>query len=134
MISADLSQEDLDNQKMTVEFFIEDEKGAIADGCPSDGKKVRNITSEIGTLTGYGNIGSVNVSGGKFYLSQNSAYELKIPNIEKYLRSQTGNNGYKDSCKVYAKVTSTVSLYGKTYASTSWASINLKQRQLFEMD
>lgn len=134
MISADLSQEDLDNQKMTVEFFIEDEKGAIADGCPSDGKKVRNITSEIGTLTGYGNIGSVNVSGGKFYLSQNSAYELKIPNIEKYLRSQTGNNGYKDSCKVYAKVTSTVSLYGKTYASTSWASIDLKQRQLFEMD
>lgn len=134
MISADLSQEDLDNQKMTVEFFIEDEKGAIADGCLSDGKKVRNITSEIGTLTGYGNIGSVNVSGGKFYLSQNSAYELKIPNIEKYLRSQTGNNGYKDSCKVYAKVTSTVSLYGKTYASTSWASINLKQRQLFEMD
>lgn len=134
MISADLSQEDLDNQKMTVEFFIEDEKGAIADGCPSDGKKVRNVTSEIGTLTGYGNIGSVNVSGGKFYLSQNSAYELKIPNIEKYLRSQTGNNGYKDSCKVYAKVTSTVSLYGKTYASTSWASINLKQRQLFEMD
>lgn len=134
MISADLSQEDLDNQKMTVEFFIEDEKGAIADGCPSDGKKVRNITSEIGTLTGYGNIGSVNVSGGKFYLSQNSAYELKIPNIEKYLRSQTGNNGYKDSCKVYAKVTSTVSLYGKTYASTSWASIDLKQCQLFEMD
>ena len=134
MISADLSQEDLDNQKMTVEFFIEDEKGAIADGCPSDGKKVRNITSEIGALTGYGNIGSVNVSGGKFYLSQNSAYELKIPNIEKYLRSQTGNNGYKDSCKVYAKVTSTVSLYGKTYASTSWASIDLKQRQLFEMD
>lgn len=134
MISADLSQEDLDNQKMTVEFFIEDEKGAIADGCPSDGKKVRNITSEIGTLTGYGNIGSVNVSGGKFYLSRNSAYELKIPNIEKYLRSQTGNNGYKDSCKVYAKVTSTVSLYGKTYASTSWASIDLKQRQLFEMD
>ena len=32
MVSADLSQEELDKQEMTVQFYIEDENGSVEDG------------------------------------------------------------------------------------------------------
>lgn len=134
MVSADLSQEELDKQEMTVQFYIEDENGSAVDGCPTT-KKVSDITAQIGTLNGYGNIGAIEIgSDGKFHLSQNSAYALKVSDIEQYLRNQNGSNGYKESCKLYAKVSSTVYLYGQEHTSTVWSSIDLKQRQLFELD
>ena len=134
MVSADLSQEELDKQEMTVQFYIEDENGSVEDGCPTT-KNVSDITAQIGSLSGYGNIGTIESgSDGKFHLSQNSAYALKVSDIEQYLRNQNGSNGYKESCKLYAKVSSTVYLYGHEHTSTVWSSIDLKQRQLFELD
>ena len=134
MVSADLSQEELDKQEMTVQFYIEDENGSVEDGCPTT-KSVSDITAQIGSLSGYGNIGTIESgSDGKFHLSQNSAYALKVSDIEQYLRNQNGSNGYKESCKLYAKVSSTVYLYGQEHTSTVWSSIDLKQRQLFELD
>ena len=134
MVSADLSQEELDKQEMTVQFYIEDENGSVEDGCPTT-KKVSDITAKIGSLSGYGNIGTIESgSDGKFHLFQNSAYALKVSDIEQYLRNQNGSNGYKESCKLYAKVSSTVYLYGQEHTSTVWSSIDLKQRQLFELD
>ena len=134
MVSADLSQEELDKQEMTVQFYIEDENGSVKDGCPTT-KNVSDITAQIGSLSGYGNIGTIESgSDGKFHLSQNSAYALKVSDIEQYLRNQNGSNGYKESCKLYAKVSSTVYLYGQGHTSTVWSSIDLKQRQLFELD
>ena len=134
MVSADLSQEELDKQEMTVQFYIEDENGSVEDGCPTT-KSVSDITAKIGSLSGYGNIGTIESgSDGKFHLFQNSAYALKVSDIEQYLRNQNGNNGYKESCKLYAKVSSTVYLYGQEHTSTVWSSIDLKQRQLFELD
>ena len=134
MVSADLSQEELDKQEMTVQFYIEDENGSVEDGCPTT-KKVSDITAQIGSLSGYGNIGTIESgSDGKFHLFQNSAYALKVSDIEQYLRNQNGSNGYKESCKLYAKVSSTVYLYGQEHTSTVWSSIDLKQRQLFELD
>ena len=59
---------------------------------------------------------------------------LKVSDIEQYLRNQNGSNGYKESCKLYAKVSSTVYLYGQEHTSTVWSSIDLKQRELFELD
>ena len=47
---------------------------------------------------------------------------------------ENGTKTYKNNCKVYAKVSSTVYLYGKANTRTVWASINLKQRQLFDLD
>lgn len=134
MVSADLSQEELDKQEMTVQFYIEDENGSVEDGCPTT-KSVSDITAKIGSLSGYGNIGTIESgSDGKFHLFQNSAYALKVSDIEQYLRNQNGSNGYKESCKLYAKVSSTVYLYGQEHTSTVWSSIDLKQRQLFELD
>ena len=133
MVSTDLSQENLGKKDMTVQFYIDDANGSTVEDCPATGK-VTDITASIGTLTGYGNIGDIQVSDGKFHLTQNTAYGLRISDIENYLHSQSENNGYKESCRIYVKVTSTVSLYGKEYEGSSWASIELKQRQLFEMD
>ncbi len=134
MVSADLSQEDLDKQEMTVQFYIDDTNGKKVEGCPSTGT-VSDITQNVGSLTGYGNIGTITLgSDRKFHLSQNSAYSLTVHDIEQYLRSRSGTNGYKETCKLYVKVTSTIYLYGQERTSTKWASIDLKQRQLFEMD
>ena len=45
-----------------------------------------------------------------------------------------GTYTYKNKCKLYAKVSSTVYLYSSTYTRTVWNSVDLKQRQLFDLD
>ena len=45
-----------------------------------------------------------------------------------------GTYTYKNNCKVYAKVSSTVYLYSKPNTRTVWNSVDLKQRQLFDLD
>ena len=45
-----------------------------------------------------------------------------------------GTYTYKNNCKVYAKVSSTVYLYSKQNTRTVWNSVDLKQRQLFDLD
>ena len=45
-----------------------------------------------------------------------------------------GTYTYKNNCKVYAKVSSTVHLYSKPNTRTVWTSVDLKQRQLFDLD
>ena len=73
---------------------------------------------------------------GKFHNVQNNAYSLTVPGIETYLRKteEDGTQDYRKSCKVWAQVSSTVYLYGEPKTSTVWASIDLKQRQLFDLD
>lgn len=134
MVSADLSQDDLDNQEMTLEFFIDSDEGKVENGAPTS-SKILNITDAINSITDYD--GSVTQIGSdhKFHLSQNNAYALTLSNPEKYLRIQnSGEKSYRTDCKLYAKVTSTVYLYGEPKTSISWASIDLKQRQLFELN
>ena len=76
----------------------------------------------------------------KFHLEQNNAFKVTLSDPEQYLRTTTGSatsgkkNSYRTDCKLYVKVTSTVYLYGEPKTSTSWASIDLKQRQLFELN
>ena len=45
-----------------------------------------------------------------------------------------GTYTYKNNCKVYAKESSTVYLYSKPNTRTVWTSVDLKQRQLFDLD
>ena len=45
-----------------------------------------------------------------------------------------GTYTYKNNCKVYAKVSSTGYLYSKPNTRTVWNSVDLKQRQLFDLD
>ena len=130
MVSADLSQEDLDKQEMTIEFFIQNENGAVQSDSGSNDKLV-NITSQISQLNGYN--GEVVKPGadGKFHTTNNDAFGFTLNDVEQYLRAA---NGYKENCKLYVRISSTVYLYGVQNTSTVWSSIDLKQRQLFELD
>lgn len=139
MVSADLNQADLDNQEMTLEFFIDSDKGAVQEGTPTT-SKLQNITEAVDSLTDYDGAVTKVGSDHKFHLAQNNAFKLKLSDPEQYLRTTTGSatsgkkNSYRTDCKLYVKVTSTVYLYGEPKTSTSWASIDLKQRQLFELN
>ena len=65
-----------------------------------------------------------------FHTKDSSVYSLKLNNIEQYLKKKNadGTYTYKNNCKVYAKVSSTVYLYSKPNTRTVWTSVDLKQR------
>lgn len=137
MVSADLSQSDLDKQEMTIKFYIENENGTEQTDGPK-GVKLKDITNEINTIWEYGGSkDGIKVSNDNMFHTKNSSvYSLKLSGIEEYLKKteENGTKTYKNNCKVYAKVSSTVYLYGKANTRTVWTSINLKQRQLFDLD
>ena len=138
MVSADLNQSDLDKQEMTIQFYIEDESGTIQENSGIN-KKLTDITQQIGNIKEYGgrkegiDVGT----DGMFHTKNSSVYSLKLNNIEQYLKKQNADGtytSYKNNCKVYAKVSSTVYLYNKPNTRTVWTSVDLKQRQLFDLD
>lgn len=137
MVSADLSQSDLDKQEMTIKFYIENENGTEQTDGP-EGVKLKDITDKINTIWEYGGSkDGIKVSNDKMFHTKNtSVYSLKLSGVEAYLKKteENGTKTYKNNCKVYAKVSSTVYLYGKANTRTVWTSINLKQRQLFDLD
>ena len=137
MVSADLNKSDLDKQEMTIQFYIEDESGTIQENSGIN-KNLTDITRQIGNIKEYGGSKEgINVgTDGMFHTKDSSVYSLKLNNIEQYLKKQNadGTYSYKNNCKVYAKVSSTVYLYNKPNTRTVWTSVNLKQRQLFDLD
>ena len=134
MVSASLSNADNSGKEMTAEIYIEDDaNGQVMTQTGNMANvKVRNITQEIGQLIPYKADAISLGTDGKFHLVNNNAYEFTLKNVEQYLKS--GTNGYKADCKIYVKVTSKVKLYGDTKEKSSYAVIDLKQRQLFDLD
>lgn len=142
MVSSGLSMEDQKQKRMSVEIFIEDpENGSTLlpeknETLPPDleNKKLTSLNKEIKELTPYGNEAEKILlsEDGKFYLKNNNAFQFTIYEIERYLRNP--DVSYRPSCKIFVKVKSTVVLYGKEVSNYSWASLDLKQRQLFDLD
>lgn len=133
MVSASLSNKDNSGKSMNADIYIESDDGEVLfnDG-PMKNKKVKKINSEIGQLTAYkANPVSCDESG-SFPLENNNAYGFSIKNIERYLK--TTSYSYKTNLKVYVQITSKVNLYGSEKTKMSYAEIDLKQRQLFELD
>ena len=52
--------------------------------------------------------------------------------MESYLKET--NTTYKKECRIFAKVDSTVTLYGVKANKETWTSVSLKPRQLFDLD
>ena len=127
-----------DDDSWGYELYIEDDQGEVLDNCPEEMKNVKVVSlngeNNVKELIPYGKEQEpITLSpDGKFHLSENNAYGFNIPEIEKYLRKADGS--YKENTKVFIKVTSTIFLYGKEESNESWASVNLKQRQLFDLD
>lgn len=150
MVSASLNQEDLKKQEMTIQFYIEDESGGIEQEIGNQKVRLTDITRDINEIQKYSKTDDktdnktddiVYVSSdGIFHTTYSSVYALNLSRIksedgsglEHYLKKS--DNTYRNNCKVYAKVSSTVYLYGKANTRTVWTSINLKQRQLFDLD
>lgn len=150
MVSASLNQEDLKKQEMTIQFYIEDENGGTEQEIGGQKVILTDITRDINEIQKYSKTDDktdsktddvVHVSSdGIFHTTYSSVYALNLSRIkskdgsglEYYLKKP--DNTYRNNCKVYAKVSSTVYLYGKANTRTVWTSINLKQRQLFDLD
>lgn len=150
MVSASLNQEDLKKQEMTIQFYIEDENGGTEQEIGAQKVILTDITRDINEIQKYSKTDDktdsktddvVHVSSdGIFHTTYSSVYALNLSRIkskdgsglEYYLKKP--DNTYRNNCKVYAKVSSTVYLYGKANTRTVWTSINLKQRQLFDLD
>lgn len=133
MVSASLGDADSSGRSMTADIYIESDDGEVifTDG-PMKNKKVKKINSELGQLTAY-KANSVNLDeNGSFPLDNNNAYGFSIEKIERYLK--TASYSYKKDLKIYVQITSKVTLYGSEKTKTSYASIDLKQRQLFDLD
>lgn len=150
MVSASLNQEDLKKQEMTIQFYIEDESGGTEQEIGNQKVRLTDITRDINEIQKYSKTDDktdnktddvVQVSSdGIFHTTYSSVYALNLSHItskdgsglEYYLKKS--DNTYRNNCKVYAKVSSTVYLYGQANTRTVWTSINLKQRQLFDLD
>lgn len=134
MVSADLNQADFDKQEITMQFYIEDDNGEVQSGSGTN-KPLRDITRDIKNIKEYGGSDKgIDVSDdGMFHTKKSNAFGFYVQNIENYLHNSL-NNDYKSSCKIYAKISSTVYLYNVPKKQTVWTSIELKQRQLFDLD
>ena len=128
MVSASLSEEDQKKEDMIVNFYIGESE--------NNKSPVNSNINEAGGMTPYGDGKSnIHCSNDGFHLGRtsNNAYKIKLTNMENFLKSSSGN-GYTQNCKLFVEVTSKVTLYGEVKTNTSIASINLKQRQLFDLD
>lgn len=148
MVSASLDLDSQSNQNMEVEFFIgipSTEIVSAEEQLPEflQGMNLISVTDKIEKLSQYGSDIPVterkirkNGDIGGFLLNKNNAYGFKLPNIEGYIRASENSDlgQYRSVTKLYVKVTSTVTLYGKENNKTSWAVLDLKQRQLFNLD
>lgn len=150
MVSASLNQDDLKKQEMTIQFYIEDESGGTEQEIGNQKVRLTDITGDINEIQKYSKTDDKTYnktsdivyvsSDGIFHTTYSSVYALNLSRIksedgsglEHYLKKS--DNTYRNNCKVYAKVSSTVYLYGKANTRTVWTSINLKQRQLFDLD
>ena len=68
----------------------------------------------------------------QFKLQGNDTFQFSLNGMENYLKET--NTTYKKECRIFAKVDSTVILYGVKANKETWTSVSLKPRQLFDLD
>lgn len=134
MVASSVNYNDDQSGKLTMELYIEDPNGEEME---ISGEKVRvkKLSSQdaVNTLTEYSDGAKIRVNDkGVFALKGNDTFEFEISDIEKYVKNSDGS--YRENCRIFAKITSSVTLYGKSNEKVSWASLGLKQRQLFDMN
>lgn len=146
MVAVNLSNKSNKDNKdnsdsLTMELYIEDEHGDIT--IPVDGKPVKiskiSDPNKVGTLKKYSDGQTIKVQndekeGWRFILPGNDTFQFTFDNMEDYLKDEKLKDVYKKQCRIFAKIKSTVTLYGKDYDKETWTSISLKPRQLFDLD
>ena len=119
---------------LTMELYIENSDGEEMK-INNETVKVKKISvsGKTDTLKKYSDGQTVKLSeNGKFKLPGNDTFQFGLKDMESYLKNSNGT--YKKDCRIFAKIESSVTLYGKKWDKTTWASISLKPRQLFDLD
>lgn len=135
MVAANLNNKSNNSGSLTMELYIDDPDSKDTIKINGTDKKVRKISVEGKTddLKKYSDGKTIHVDEkGVFKLPGNDTFQFSLKDMESYLKNADGT--YRKECNIYAKVESTVTLYGTTANKETWTSISLKPRQLFDLD
>ena len=137
MVASDLNYKDNNSSSLTMELYIQDDANGNEMTINGEKVKVTKISTpdKVNTLKKYSDGEDISVSADnkEFKLSGNDTFQFSLKNMESYLKdSESGS--YKKQCRIFAKIKSTVTLYGKDNDKETWTSISLKPRQLFDLD
>lgn len=134
MVASNLNSNSNNSGSLTMELYIEDPDGEEMN-INNETIKVKKISvsGKTDTLKKYSDGQIVKLGeDGKFKLPGNDTFQFSLKDMENYLKKSDGT--YKKECRIFAKVESSVVLYGIKADKTTWASISLKPRQLFDLD
>lgn len=133
MVASSLNYNDNNSGSLSMELYIEDSNGTEM---TINGTKVKvsklSTSDKVSSLKKYSDGGTITVSDGKFKLPGNDTFQFALNNMESYLKKSDGS--YKKNCRIFARIESTVTLYGTTANKETWTSIGLRPRQLFDLD
>lgn len=133
MVASSLNYNDNNSGSLSMELYIEDPNGTEM---TINGTKVKvsklSTSDKVSSLKKYSDGGTIAVSDGKFKLPGNDTFQFTLNNMESYLKNSDGS--YKKNCRIFARIESTVTLYGTTANKETWTSIGLRPRQLFDLD
>ena len=137
MVASNLNYKDNDSGSLTMELYVQDDANGKEKTINGDKVKVTKISTsdKVNTLKKYsdGQTISVSADDGHFELAGNDTFQFTFDKMEDYLK-KTRSGTYKKQCRIFAKIKSTVTLYGKDYDKETWTSVSLKPRQLFDLD
>ena len=133
MVASNLNYNDNNAGSLSMELYIEDPNGTEM---TINGAKVKvsklSTSDRVSSLKKYSDGETIHVSDGKFKLPGNDTFQFELKDMESYLKQSDGT--YKKNCRIFAKIESTVTLYGTTANKETWTSIGLRPRQLFDLD
>jgi len=135
MVASNLSNTDSKANSLTMELYIEDNKNGKEMNINGESAKVSKISvsGKADILKKYSDGQTITVNQeGQFKLQGNDTFQFSLNDMESYLKGI--NTTYKKECRIFAKVDSTVTLYGVTANKETWTSVSLKPRQLFDLD
>ena len=141
MVASNLNYKDNNSGSLTMELYVQDDANGKEMTINGDKVKVTKISTsgKVNTLKKYSDGQTIKVQDdGTFKLPGNDTFQFTLDDMESYLKEENSNgipNGnYKKECRIFAKIKSTVILYGSKADKETWASISLKPRQLFDLD
>ena len=137
MVASNLNYKDNNSGSLTMELYVQDDANGKEMTINGDKVKVTKISTsdKVNTLKKYsdGQTISVSADDGHFELAGNDTFQFTFDKMEDYLK-ESRSGTYKKQCRIFAKIKSTVTLYGKDYDKETWTSVSLKPRQLFDLD
>lgn len=135
MVASNLSNTNSNANSLTMELYIEDNKNGKEMNINGESVKVSKISvsGKADILKKYSDGQTITVNQeGQFKLQGNDTFQFSLNDMESYLKEM--NTTYKKECRIFAKVDSTVTLYGVKANKETWTSVSLKPRQLFDLD